>query len=70
MTVGIFDDVKDIDLKLVKIKGCKYKIPENETLALLGLYGEVTSSLEEDCFRDASATTGKTGLAATCFDEA
>jgi hypothetical protein len=58
MTVGVFDDVKENDQKVVKIEGCEYRIPEEEILAWLGLYGEVTSKLEEDCFRDTSVTTG------------
>ena len=55
--VSAFDNFRDDDQKVVKIEGCDYRIPEDEILAWLNLYGEVTSKLEEDCFRDATNTT-------------
>ena len=55
LTVGVFDDVRDEELKVVKIEGCEYRVPEEEILAWLNLYGEVTSKLVEDTFRDESA---------------
>ena len=60
MTIGAFDNITDEEQKVVKIEGCEYRIPENKILAWLGLYGEVTSDLVEDCFRDdvATETTG------------
>ena len=54
MTVGVFDDIKDNEQKIVKIEGCEYRIREEDILAWLGHYGEVTSKLVEDCFRDES----------------
>ena len=55
--VSAFDNFRDDDQKVVKIEGCDYRIPEDEILAWLNLYGEVTSKLEEDCFRDATNAT-------------
>jgi hypothetical protein len=55
--VSAFDNFSADDQKVVKIEGCDYRIPENEILAWLNLYGEVTSKLEEDCFRDATNAT-------------
>ena len=42
---------------MVKIEGCEYRTLEEEIITLLGLYGEVTSELVEDCFWDETATT-------------
>jgi hypothetical protein len=58
-TVGAFEDFKpDNGEKVVKIEGCEYRVTEEEILAWLSLYGEVTSDLKEDCFRDANHKTG------------
>ena len=57
-TVSAFDEVRETGHKLVKIEGCEYRLAEDEIIAWLSLYGEVVSKLEEDCFRDESATTG------------
>ena len=58
-TVSAFEDFKqDNGEKVVKIEGCEYRITEEEILAWLSLYGEVTSDLKEDCFRDANQKTG------------
>ena len=57
--VSSFDNLRDDDgLKVVKIEGCEYRIPEENILAWLSLYGETTSKLEEDRFRDESEATG------------
>lgn len=58
MTMGVFDDAKENDQKVVKIESCEHRIQEEEILAWLGLYCEGTSNLEEDCFRDTTAMTG------------
>ena len=58
MAVSAFDNFDVDDQKVVKIKGCNYQILENQILEWLSLYGEVTSKLEEDCFRDSEMTTG------------
>jgi hypothetical protein len=44
--------------KVVKIEGCEYRVTEDEILNWLSHYGEVTSKLEEDVFRDEVATDG------------
>ena len=44
--------------KVVKIEGCEYRVSEDEILNWLSHYGEVTSKLEEDVFRDEVATDG------------
>ena len=44
--------------KVVKIEGCEYRVTEDEILHWLSHYGEVTSKLEEDVFRDEVATDG------------
>ena len=59
LTVGVFDDIKDSEQKVVKIEGWEYRVPEEEILAWLNLYGEVNSKLVEDTFRDESATPSK-----------
>ena len=64
MMVSSFDNIKtDNGSKIVKIEGCEYRVPKEEILQWLSYYGEVTSPLEEDCFRDdvASAGTNRTG---------
>ena len=58
-TVGAFENFRqDNGEKVVKIEGCEYRLTEEEILAWLSLYGEVTSELKEDCFRDANQKTG------------
>ena len=49
---------KDDGKKLVKIEGCEYRVTEDEILQWLSNYGEVTSKLEEDVFRDEVAKDG------------
>ena len=59
ISVGPFDDTKPNDgTKVVKIEGCEYRITKEEIIAWLTLYGEPTSNLEEDCFRDAEESGG------------
>ena len=49
---------KDDGKRIVKIEGCEYRVPEEEILQWLSHYGEVTSKLEEDVFRDEQANDG------------
>ena len=59
MMVSSFDNIKqNDDTKLVKIEGCEYRVTKDEIIQWLSLYGEVTSNLEEDCFRDETETIG------------
>ena len=59
MMVSSFDNVKQNDgLKLVRIEGCEYRVTKDEIMQWLSLFGEVTSTLEEDCFRDETDTIG------------
>ena len=58
-TVSAFEDMKqDNGEKVVKIEGCEYRVTEDEILAWLSLYGETTSELKEDVFRDENQKTG------------
>ena len=58
-TVSAFENPKvDNGERVVKIEGCEYRVTEEEILAWLSLYGEVTSDLKEDCFRDDNQKTG------------
>ena len=49
---------RDDGNKVVKIKGCIYRVTKEEILQWLSHYGEVTSDLEEDVFRDEITTEG------------
>ena len=58
-TVSAFENMRqESGEKVVKIEGCEYRVTEDEILAWLSLYGEVTSDLKEDCFRDVNQKTG------------
>ena len=37
-------------VKIIRIEGCKYKVPDKEILAWLELCGEVLSEVQEDYF--------------------
>ena len=54
---------KDDSKTLVKIEGCEHRIPKEQILAWLTLYGTVESDLEEDYFVDTKETeaTNRTG---------
>jgi hypothetical protein len=59
MMVSSFDTApKEDGNKVVKIEGCKYRVTKEEILQWLSHYGEVTSNLEEDVFRDEVETDG------------
>ena len=59
MMVSSLDSApKDEGKKIVKIEGCEYRVTEDEILQWLSNYGEVTSKLEEDVFRDEEANDG------------
>ena len=47
---------KDESKTLVKIEGCEHRIPKDQILAWLSLYGTVASDLEEDFFVDTKET--------------
>ena len=38
--------------RIVKIEGCDYRIPKEEIVAWMELYGEIKSEISEDCFND------------------
>ena len=58
-TVSAFEDTKqDNGERVVKIEGCEYRVTEEEILHWLSNYGEITSKLEEDVFRDEAANDG------------
>ena len=58
-TAGPFDNEKINDgQRVVKIEGCEYRVPEDEILGWLSLYGDVISKLEEDVFRDETGANG------------
>ena len=42
----------------MKIEGCEYRVTKDEILQWLSHYGEVTSDLEEDCFREEVVSEG------------
>ena len=57
--VSSFDNVAREDgVKVVKIEGCEYRVTKDEILQWLSHYGEVTSELEEDCFREETESQG------------
>ena len=59
MMVSSLDNEPRTDgVKAVKIEGCEYRVPKDEILRWLSHYGEVTSELEEDCFREETPTMG------------
>ena len=59
MMISSLDNVKPDDgAKIVKIEGCEYRVNQDEILQWLSHYGEITSSLEEDCFRDDHENSG------------
>ena len=37
-------------MKIITIEGCEYRVPDEEILAWLELYGEVLSEVQEDYF--------------------
>ena len=44
------DSYVDDGVRIVKIEGCDYRVPEQEILAWLELYGVIRSELVEDCY--------------------
>ena len=59
MMVSSFDNApKDDGQKVVKIEGCEYRVTKDEILQWLSFYGEVTSNLEEDVFKDEFVSDG------------
>ena len=57
--ISSFDNApKDDGKKVVKIEGCEYRVTKDEILQWLSYYGEVTSDLEEDVFKDEFAVDG------------
>ena len=59
LMVSSFDNVEREDgIKVVKIEGCEYRVTKDEILQWLSHYGEVTSDLEEDCFREEVVSEG------------
>ena len=57
----------DDGTRIVKIEGCDYRIPKEEIMAWLELYGEIKSEMSEDCFNDefqsdALEGTNRTGV--------
>jgi hypothetical protein len=59
LMVSSFDNVEREDgVKVVKIEGCEYRVTKDEILQWLSHYGEVTSDLEEDCFREEVVSEG------------
>ena len=51
----------DDGTRIVKIKGCDYRIPKEEIVAWMELYGEIQSEISEDCFNDEFDQDGKEG---------
>ena len=48
----------DDGTRIVQIEGCEYRVPEEEIVAWLELYGSVESELVENCFNDADDLEG------------
>jgi hypothetical protein len=52
------DSSRDDGTRIVNVEGCEYRVPKDEILAWLELYGCVNSELVEDCFKDENDTEG------------
>ena len=58
MVSSLDNEPKPDGTKVVKIEGCEYRVPKEEILRWLAHYGQVTSELEEDCFREETPSMG------------
>ena len=57
-TQALTDSSRDDGTRIVNVEGCEYRVPKDEILAWLELYGCVKSELVEDCFKDENDTEG------------
>ena len=55
---SLVDTNRDDGTRIINIEGCEYRVPKEEILAWLRLYGSIESELVEDCFRDEEDTEG------------
>ena len=57
-TQTLADSSRDDGSRIVNVEGCEYRVPKEEIIAWLELYGCVKSELVEDCFKDEQDTEG------------